>query len=71
MKIVLLVFHLFIAAGLSILILVQSSKGGLGTAFGGGGSYHSKRGAEQVIFRATVIATILFFLTSVALVLVP
>lgn len=71
MKIVLLLFHLFIAAGLSILILVQSSKGGLGTAFGGGGSYHSKRGAEQVIFRATVIATILFFLTSVALVLVP
>lgn len=71
MKIVLLIFHLFIAAGLSILILVQSSKGGLGTAFGGGGSYHSKRGAEQVIFRATVITTILFFLTSVALVLVP
>lgn len=70
MKIAILLFHLLIAITLSGFILLQSSKGGLGTAFGGGELYHSKRGAERAIFIATIVASILFFLTSVALLIV-
>lgn len=71
MKIAFLTFHLLVAVTLSGFILLQSSKGGLGSAFGGGELYHSKRGAERLIFQATIVASILFFITSVALVLVP
>lgn len=71
MKMVLLVLHLLIALALSAFILLQSSKGGLGAAFGGGEFYHSKRGAERVIFSATIVASVLFLLTSVGLLVVP
>lgn len=67
MNIVLLPFHILIAIALSAFILLQSSKGGLGTGFGGGELYHSKRGAERAIFVATISATVLFFLTSIVL----
>lgn len=68
MNIVLLTFHMLTAIALSAFILLQSSKGGLGTAFGGGELYHSKRGAERAIFVATITAAVLFFLTSLILV---
>lgn len=44
-------------------ILLQSKGTGLGAAFGGGGSVYrtQKRGAEKVLFRATIIFAILFF----------
>ena len=70
MRIALLIVHLLIAIGLTAFILLQSSKGGLGAAFGGGEAYHSKRGAERMIFTATIVASILFFLTSIGLLLV-
>ncbi len=67
MKTVFLVFHLVVALCLSGLILLQSSKGGLGSAFGSGESYHSKRGAERVVFMSTIVVACLFLLTSVGL----
>lgn len=67
MKTVFLVFHLVVAISLSGLILLQTSKGGLGSTFGGGESYHSKRGAERAVFTATIVAACLFLLTSVGL----
>lgn len=70
MKAVLLIVHLLIAITLTGLILLQTSKGGLGAAFGGGEFYHSKRGAEQLVFRATIAVSILFLITSIALLLV-
>lgn len=51
------------------LILLQSSKGGLGGGMGGGEFYRTKRGAEKIVFNATVIAAILFLCTSIANVL--
>ena len=67
MKTALLVFHLLVAIALSGLILLQTSKGGLGAAFGGGESYHSKRGAERIVFLATIVTASLFLLTSIGL----
>ncbi len=48
-------------------ILLQSKGTGLGAAFGGGGNiYRTKRGAEKIIFYATIAAAVLFFATSLA-----
>jgi preprotein translocase subunit SecG len=66
MKTIVLLIHTIVAVALIGLILLQSSKGGLGSAFGGGEFYRSKRGAERVVFLATVVATVLFLVTSIA-----
>lgn len=65
MKIILLVIQIGIAIGLMSAILVQSSKGGLGTAFGGGGEFRSKRGAEVVLFRLTIVLAAIFLIVSI------
>ena len=70
MKTAFLFIHLLIASSVIIIILLQSGKGGLGSAFGGGGAFRTKRGAERVIFRATFILAFLFLVTSVVNMLV-
>lgn len=70
MKVILLLVQIVVAALLAGLILLQSSKGGLGSAFGGGELYHSKRGAERVVFTATIITAVVFLLISIGNVLV-
>lgn len=70
MKTTVLLLHLMVAVILTGLILLQSSEGGLGSAWGGGETYHSKRGAERLVFRATIIVAALFLVTSVALLVV-
>lgn len=66
MKLFLLTIHLLTSLTLVGLILLQTGKGGLGRAFGGDVVYRSKRGAERIIFYATVIFAVLFFITSIA-----
>lgn len=65
MKTVLLIVHLIFAVGLTGLILLQSSQGGLGTAFGGEEFYRTKRGAERIVFAATLVLGVAFLITSV------
>jgi protein translocase SecG subunit len=52
-------------------ILLQQSEAGLGGAFGGGdgfsSGYHTKRGAEKIIFVGTIVIAILFVATSFSL----
>lgn len=51
---------------LIILILVQPQGTGLGSAWGGEGqSYHTKRGAEKIIFGLTVFTAFVFFVLSI------
>lgn len=58
--------QIVIAVLLSILILIQQRGTGLSSAFGGeGGVYFKKRGAEKVIFIATIIMAILFILSAI------
>jgi len=48
---------------LVIVILLQQTGAGLGGAFGGADSssgFHTRRGAEKVLFYATIIIAILF-----------
>lgn len=50
---------------LIIVILVQQKGAGLGSTFGGELSmYRTKRGAEKLLFRLTIILSALFILAS-------
>lgn len=64
MKNIVLLIHLVIAITLVGLILLQTSHGGLGSAFGEG-FYRTKRGAERIVFYATIVTASLFLLTSI------
>jgi preprotein translocase subunit SecG len=49
---------------LSILILLQSRGTGLSATFGGeGNTFRSKRGAEKVIYNATIVFAVVFVLS--------
>lgn len=51
-----------LAVLLIILVLIQQKGSGLGSLFGGDDAvYRTKRGAEKVIFIATIVIAILFF----------
>lgn len=65
MKTIILAVHIVVAVILMTLILLQSSKGGLGSAFGDVGFYRTKRGAERIVFGATIVAALLFLITSI------
>ena len=46
-------------------ILMQQRGGGLSAVFGGnGGAYRTRRGAERIIFIATITLAALFFITA-------
>jgi protein translocase SecG subunit len=54
-----------VAAALTILfILIQARGQSLGAAFGGDTSYYrSRRGAEAVIFNATIVSAVIFVMS--------
>ncbi len=64
MKVVLTVIQVMVSLGLIALILLQSSKGGFGSAFGGGEMYRTKRGAEKIVFTSTIVLAAIFLITS-------
>ena len=60
----------YIQVGLSILliaaILLQQRGAGLSGTFGGGGmEYSTKRGAEKILYYATIVIAALFVITSI------
>ena len=67
----------YIQVGLSVLlvtaILLQRSSAGLGGAFGDSSNFssmfHSRRGAEKVLFYSTIILGILFALSALIAIL--
>lgn len=67
MKTTIYVLQVVVSVLLITAILVQSKGSGLGAAFGGGSVvYRTKRGAEKIIFRATIVLVVLFLLISLA-----
>ena len=64
MTIVFLILQIVLSCGLVALILIQSKGGGLGSVFGGSGSYSTRRGVEVIVFRLTIVIAVLFFLIS-------
>ena len=65
MRQTILIIQIIVSVILVSLILIQNSKGGLGSAFGGGTEFRTKRGAEKIIFRTTIVFTILFLIISI------
>jgi len=62
----LLIVQIILGVSMVITILMQARGVGLGRAWGGSGlAYHSKRGVEKLIFRATIVLAVLFFINSI------
>lgn len=59
--------QMIIAVLLVVAILLQQRGTGIGSAFGGeAGVYRSKRGAERILFIATIILSLLFAVNAIA-----
>jgi preprotein translocase subunit SecG len=67
------IIQIIISIALIAIILVQAKgQGGLGGIFGGegGGVYRTRRGVEKTLFNVTIGLAVVFFLISIASVLV-
>jgi len=61
------IIQIIIAISLVTAILMQNRGAGLSGIFGGGGNvYMAKRGAEKILFIITIVLACLFFLISLA-----
>lgn len=68
MKDALRVAELILAASLIVLILMQSRGTSLGSVFGQEGSvFHTRRGAERVLFNVTIGVAVVFIIISLFL----
>lgn len=57
--------QIIVALILVFLVMIQAKGGGLGSTFGGAGSfYRSKRGLEKIIYFVTIFMAVVFFLLS-------
>jgi preprotein translocase subunit SecG len=61
--------QIIISVLLIAVVLLQQSEAELGGAFGGGSDnfgkgYHTRRGAEKVLFNATIVLGVLFVVSS-------
>lgn len=68
MKDALRIAELILAASLIVLILMQSRGTSLGSVFGQEGSvFHTRRGAERVLFNVTIGVAVMFVIFSLFL----
>ncbi len=61
------VIEIILALTLTVLVLLQTKGGGLGSFMGGGdtgGGFRTRRGVEATLHRVTIIVAVLFFLTT-------
>ena len=65
MKPVISVIQIILGVLLILVIIIQQKGSGLGTSFGGDLSfYRTKRGAEKLLFYATIIISLAFIFSS-------
>lgn len=65
MKTALSIIQIVFGIILILVIIIQQKGSGLGTSFGGDMSfYRTKRGAEKLLFYATIVISVLFILSS-------
>lgn len=66
---ILIIVNVFAALAIIVLALMQTSKGDMGSAFGGGGSQSmfGSRGSANFLSRSTSLMCVVFFVTSLAL----
>jgi len=63
------IIQIIVSILLVIAVLLQQRGSGLGGIFGGGQGdfYHKRRGFETLIFRSTIVLSILLFLSSITI----
>jgi len=60
-------FQAIVSVMLIVTILIQNRSSGLSATFGGTGAISTtKRGAEKLVYRATLVLAVLFVLSAVA-----
>lgn len=65
MKLIISLIQIILGILLIVVIIIQQKGSGLGTAFGGDLSfYRTKRGAEKLLFYATIVISAAFILSS-------
>lgn len=65
MKPVILLIQIILGVLLILVIIIQQKGSGLGSAFGADlGFYRTKRGAEKLLFYATIVLSVVFILSS-------
>lgn len=68
---ILKLFQVVLSICLILLVLFQSKGGGLSSVFGGEGTiYQTRRGVEKVLYYLTIITSIVFFVTSLLILLI-
>lgn len=61
------VLQIIVALFLMVAILLQNKGAGLGGIFGGDNSvFRTKRGIEKILFRLTIVLSIIFFAVALA-----
>lgn len=65
MREALLIATIFVGTLIIILTLFQGKGGGLGSAWGGAGSFQTRRGLEKWMMRGTAVLIVVFFVISV------
>ena len=64
-------FQLVVSVLLIVAVLTQNRSAGLSAVFGGSNNIiTTKRGAEKLVFNATIVLAVLFVLSSVAFIFV-
>lgn len=62
------VIEIILAVALTVLVLLQTKGGGLGSFMGGGGDtgggFRTRRGVEATLHRVTIAVAVLFFLNT-------
>lgn len=62
------VIEIILAVVLTVLVLMQTKGGGLGSFMGGGdsgGSFRTRRGVEATLHRVTIAVSVLFFVNTI------
>jgi preprotein translocase subunit SecG len=71
LKAALEIIQIIISVSLITLVLMQGKSGGLGSVFGGdGGIYRTRRGVEKLLFQATIVVALVFFIISIAVIII-
>ncbi len=70
-KNIVLIVQIVFSLTLIFLIVMQSKGSGFGSSFMGGSQvYSTKRGVEKAVFKLTIVISVLFFISSVVLLIV-
>jgi len=66
------IVQIILAIALIVMVILQARGSDLGGVFGGSGGsvFRTRRGVEKTLFNATIVLSILFFLASLATVIV-